>query len=60
MLRGFGQAATTDTTAVIRPPQNNPEERGRTEALRVSVSPGNNPQSSSEVHTTPFPPCFSS
>lgn len=24
--RAFGQAATTDTTAVIRPPQNKPEE----------------------------------
>lgn len=25
-VEGLGQAATTDTTAVIRPPQNKPEE----------------------------------
>lgn len=46
-VEGLGQAATTDTTAVIRPPQNKPEEhsslwaeRGRTRGgLCVSVHP---------------------
>lgn len=33
-VEGLGEAATTDTTAVIRPPQNNPEELGSPRAER--------------------------
>lgn len=33
-VEGLGEAATTDTTAVIRPPQNNPEELGSLRAER--------------------------